>query len=197
MPSLPKPFANRAVSDQPDTFDSGLSAESGSFGDSGDGAQPNTSAVPGPVSLNAMPGSYKSTNGEEPLDLLDHHFESTFLRAGVGLAHVDLKGRFLRVNPQFTQILGYSSDELCQMTFEQISDPDSVVRDLMGLQELLNGSRNSYTRENRYVRKDGSRVWCNVSVSVLHAPDPTCNCLVVALYDISIRKQAQEDLARA
>jgi PAS domain S-box-containing protein len=189
---------NGEVSDQPHSLDSGRSAESGSFDDSSAAAPRNISVDS--LELNELDGfseSVKSTSGGEPLDLLDHHFESTFLRAGVGLAHVDLKGRFLRVNPQFTQILGYSSDELCQMTFVQISEPDSVARDLMGLQELLNGSRNSYTREKRYVRKDGSRVWCNVSVSVLHAPDPTCNCLVVALYDISIRKQAQEDLARA
>ena len=197
MPSLPKPFANRAVSDQPDTFDSGLSAESGSFGDSGDGAQPNTSAVPGPVSLNAMPGSYQSADAEAPGDLLEHHFESTFLRAGVGLAHVDLQGRFLRVNPQFTHILGYSADELLQMTCMQISDPDAVARDLRGLQELINGSRTCYSGEKRYLRKDGSRVWCNVSVSLLQAPDPAHNCFVAVLYDISIRKQAQEDLARA
>ena len=194
MHSLP----NGEASDQPDSLASGRSAESGSFDDSSAAAPRNTSVDSFELNeLDGFSGSMKSTNGGEPLDLLDHHFESTFLRAGVGLAHVDLQGRFLRVNPQFAQILGYTSDELCQMTFVQISDPDSVARDLMALQELLNGSRNSYTREKRYVRKDGSRVWCNVSVSVLHAPDPAYNCLVVVLYDISIRKQAQEDLARA
>jgi PAS domain S-box-containing protein len=190
MHSLPKSFANPEVSDQPDTIGAGISAESGSF-DSGDAAQRGASATP------TSHGSAHSTNAAEPLDLLEHYFESTFYRAGVGLAHLDLQGRFLRVNPLFCQILGYSSDQLCQMTFMQVSEPDSVVRDWPALQELINGSRDTYTREKRYIRQDGSRVWCNVSVSLLHAPDPASNCFVVALYEISVRKQAQEDLARA
>ena len=171
MQSLPNSFAKAEVSDQPDPGD----------------------AVP----RNASYDSVNSTNAAESLDLLDHHFESTFLRAGVGLAHVDLQGRFLRVNPLFCQILGYSSDQLCQMTFMQISEPDFVARDWPALQEMIHGSRDNYTREKRYIRQDGSRVWCNVSVSLLPAPDPACNCFVVALYEISVRKQAQEDLARA
>ena len=190
MHSLPKSFANPEVSDQPDTIGAGIPAESSSF-DSSDAAQRTASATPSSHS------AAHSTSAGDSLDLLDHYFESTFHRAGVGLAHVDLQGRFLRVNPLFCQILGYSSDQLCLMTFMQVSEPDSVVRDWPALQELINGSRDNYTREKRYIRQDGSRVWCNVSVSLLPAPDPVCSCFVVALYEISVRKQAQEDLARA
>jgi PAS domain S-box-containing protein len=190
MHSLPKPFSKPEVSEQPDTVGAGVSAESRSF-DSGDSAQRNASAAPG------YQRSADSTSAGESLELLDHYFESTFHRAGVGLAHVDLQGRFLRVNPLFCQILGYSSDQLCQMTFMQVSEPDSVARDWPALQELIHGSRDTYTREERYIRQDGSRVWCNVGVSLLRAPDPARHCFVVALYEISVRKQAQEDLARA
>ena len=190
MHSLPKSFANPEVSDQPDTIGAGIPAESSSF-DSSDAAQRTASATPSSHS------AAHSTSAGDSLDLLDHYFESTFHRAGVGLAHVDLQGRFLRVNPLFCQILGYNSDQLCQMTFMQISEPDSAARDWPALQEMIHGSRENYTREKRYIRQDGSRVWCNVSVSLLPAPDPVCSCFVVALYEISVRKQAQEDLARA
>jgi PAS domain S-box-containing protein len=190
MHSLPKSFANPEVSDQPDTIGAGIPAESSSF-DSSDAAQRTASATPSSHS------AAHSTSAGDSLDLLDHYFESTFHRAGVGLAHVDLQGRFLRVNPLFCQILGYNSDQLCQMTFMQISEPDSAARDWPALQEMIRGSRDTYTREKRYIRQDGSRVWCNVSVSLLPAPDPVCSCFVVALYEISVRKQAQEDLARA
>jgi PAS domain S-box-containing protein len=190
MQSLPKSFAKPEVSDQPDTVGAEIFAEPRSF-DSGDSTPRNASATP------ASHGSANSNGAGPSLDLLDHHFESTFLRAGVGLAHLDLQGRFLRVNPLFCQILGYSSEQLCQLTFMQISEPDFVARDWPALQEMIHGSRENYTREKRYIRQDGSRVWCNVSVSLLQAPDRACDCFVVALYEISVRKQAQEDLARA
>ncbi len=156
MHSLPKSFANPEVSDQPDTIGAGISAESRSF-DSGDAAPRNASAT------RSSQGAAHSTSAGESPDLLDRYFESTFHRAGVGLAHVDLQGRFLRVNPLFCQILGYSSDQLCQMTFMQVSEPDSVVRDWPALQELINGSRDNYTREKRYIRQDKFRASdCNV-----------------------------------
>ena len=140
MQSLPKSFAKAEVSDQPDPRRRRLVAAT-------------ATALLTQLTVN-------STNAAESLDLLDHHFESTFLRAGVGLAHVDLQGRFLRVNPLFCQILGYSSDQLRQMTFMQISEPDFVARDWPALQEIFLGSRDNYTREKltsaRMVRASGA-----------------------------------------
>jgi PAS domain S-box-containing protein len=133
---------------------------------------------------------------DNPRLALDGHFESTFLQAAVGLAHVDKTGRFLRVNRKFCQILGYTHEELLERTFIQISDPGTVVSDLTGLQEMLNGSRDSYSREKRYERKDGSHVWCSVNVSLLRGPDPECDCFVVVLHDISAGKEIEDDLAR-
>jgi PAS domain S-box-containing protein len=127
---------------------------------------------------------------------LDRHFESTFLQAAVGLAHVDKTGRFLRVNRKFSQILGYGPGELVERTFLQISDPAAVARDLLGLQEILNGSRDWYATEERYTRKDGSHIWCSANVSLLRGSDPDCDCFIVVLNDISARKRAEEELAR-
>jgi hypothetical protein len=85
---------------------------------------------------------------------------------------------------------------LLKRTLIQISDPGTILSDLTGLQEMSNGSRDSYSREKRYERKDGSHVWCSVNVSLLRGPDPDCDCFVVVLHDISARKEIEEDLAR-
>ena len=127
---------------------------------------------------------------------LDAHFESTFHQAAIGMAHMDTSGRFLRVNRKFSQILGYSREELLELTFMQITGPESDARDLTGLQELLNGSSDSYSREKRCVRKDGSHVWCGINVSLLRAADSGTDCFVVVIQDISARKQAEDDLAK-
>ena len=153
----------------------------------------------GAAQLNIMSTTHDPGKGNlvaDGLRTLDGHFESTFHQAGVGMAHVDTSGRFLRVNRKFSQILGYSRDELLQLTFMQVTDPGTVAKDLTGIQELLNGSREFYTREKRYVRKDGSQVWCTVNVSLLRTPQPASDCFVLVIHDISARKQAEDELAR-
>jgi PAS domain S-box-containing protein len=127
---------------------------------------------------------------------LDKIFESTFHHAAVGMAHVDTSGRFVRVNRKLCQILGYSRDELLQLTFMQVTEPGALAKDLLGVQELLNGSRDSHEREKRYVRKDGSHVWCTVNVSLLRTPQSASDCFVVVIQDISARKQAEDELTR-
>ena len=42
----------------------------------------------------------------------ESRFRETFERAGSGMAHVDLDGRFLRVNRKLCQMLGYAPEEL-------------------------------------------------------------------------------------
>jgi PAS domain S-box-containing protein len=140
--------------------------------------------------------SAESNSGADSRLALNTHFESTFLQAAVGMAHVDKTGRFLRVNRKFSQILGYGPDELVERTFLHVSDPAVVANHLLGLQEILNGSRDWYAAEQRYARKDGSHIWCSVNVSLLRGPDPDCDCFIVVLNDISARKQAEAELAR-
>jgi PAS domain S-box-containing protein len=180
----------------------GPSTESDFFEMSGGAAERNLSPpslVPDSAEPDIMSSTHQPPNpesAEDSLRALDSHFESTFHHAAVGMAHVDKAGRFLRVNRKFAQIVGYSREELLQMTFMQLTDAGVVVKDLIGFQELLNGSRESYSREKRYLRKDGSHVWCNVDVSLLRSPDPECDCFVVVLHDISARKEIEDDLAR-
>lgn len=147
-----------------------------------------------------MPSVTKSVkrkrNGGQPRSSADP-FEGTFHQAGVGIAHVDTVGRFVRANRKFAQILGYSAEELLHLTFLQLSAPGTAANDLIALQEILKGSRETFSSEKRYQRKDGSHVWCNMTVSLLDAPDLSESCFVAVLQDVSARKQAEEELARS
>jgi PAS domain S-box-containing protein len=138
----------------------------------------------------------QSDHLEDSSRSLDGNFESTFHEAAVGMAHVDASGRFLRVNRKFSQILGYSGEELLQLKFVQVADSETVPKDPTGVQELVDGSRDSHSRERRYMRKDGSHVWCTVNVSLLPSSESGDDCFVVVAHDSSARKQAEEDLTR-
>ncbi len=54
----------------------------------------------------------------------EERFRQTFELAGSGIAHVDLDGRFQRVNRKLCEILGYSEDELLGLSVKDISYPE-------------------------------------------------------------------------
>src|SRR5437867_12699403 len=54
----------------------------------------------------------------------DERFQSTIVLAAIGIAHVDIQGRYIRVNRWLCDLLGYTRDELLQLTVKQISHPD-------------------------------------------------------------------------
>ena len=57
---------------------------------------------------------------EEELRESEERFRATFEQAAVGVAHVSLEGRWLRVNRKLLEIVGYSGEELLQKTFQDI-----------------------------------------------------------------------------
>ena len=59
----------------------------------------------------------------------ESRFRATFEQAAVGVAHVSLDGKFLRINDKFCEIIGYSQDEMLTMTFQDITHPDDLEAD--------------------------------------------------------------------
>ena len=57
----------------------------------------------------------------------EQRFRVTFEQAAVGIAHVSLEGRFLRINRKFCDIVGYSEEEMLPLTFQDITHPDDLL----------------------------------------------------------------------
>ncbi len=131
---------------------------------------------------------------DEAVRASEHRFRSIFDNAAVGIAHVGLDGRFLRVNLKLCQITGYPSDELIQMSVADVTHPQDVANDREQLEHLRAGDIGTYAREKRYVRKDGGVVWAGLTVSLLRAPDGEPLHFIAAVEDISERKAALDAL---
>ncbi len=99
-------------------------------------------------------------------------FQSTFEQAAVGLAHVGLNGQWLRVNQKLCEIVGYSHAELLERTFQDITYPEDLTADLANVQRLLKGEIDTYVMEKRYLRKDQTTVWVNLTVSLVREAQP-------------------------
>jgi PAS domain S-box-containing protein len=124
----------------------------------------------------------------ESLDM----FRTTFEQAAVGLAHMDLDGRWIRLNERLAQIFGYSRKELLRKNFDDITLPEDDAdanRDRM--KRLLSGEIDEYSMEKRCLRKDDSEVWVSLNVSLVRHPSGEPAYFIAVVEDIDERKRAE------
>jgi PAS domain S-box-containing protein len=124
----------------------------------------------------------------------EQRFRTTFELAAIGIAHVALDGRWLHVNQKLCEIVGYSEAELRGRTFQQITHPDDLAADLEQVQRLLANELHTYTLEKRYIRKDASLIWINLTVSLVRGDDGQAQYFISMVEDITERKRAAQSL---
>lgn len=124
-------------------------------------------------------------------------FRATFEQASVGIAHVDLQGRWVRVNDRLCETVGYTKEELATMTFQHITHPEDLNSDLQLMYRLLAGDIPFYTMDKRYIHKNGSAVWINLNASLVRDSEGVPEYFIAVVKDISDRKHAEAELQRS
>jgi PAS domain S-box-containing protein len=117
-------------------------------------------------------------------------------QATAGFGQVDLHGRFTLVNDRFCEIAGWSRDELMRKTMQEITHPDDLGRNLPLFERAVRDGT-PYTHEKRYLRKDGSTVWVNNSVSVIRRPDGSPFGVLAVTLDVTERRAAETRLRQS
>jgi len=116
---------------------------------------------------------------------------ATFEQAAVGIAHVGTDGRWLRVNDKLCAIVGYPRDELLKLTFQDITHPEDLETDRNFVRQVLSGEIQNYSMEKRYLCKDHSLVWINLSVSLVRTAAGAPLHFISVVQDITERKRAE------
>jgi PAS domain S-box-containing protein len=112
-------------------------------------------------------------------------FRAIFEQASVGICYSDFDGVFIRVNPRFCDLTGYSAQELEGRSFAEITHPDDVSIDARLGDELIAGTRGPYTLEKRYIRKSGDTIWVRLTVALSRTPDGRPHQLIGMVEDIN------------
>ena len=151
------------------------------------------------ASANFVPGLHVSmlrdvTERRRAESEIAERFRLTFEQAAVGMAYADLSGRFTRVNSKMSDFLGYSVEELLHMNYRDITHPEDLPANIREVEELIDGKRDLFFREKRYVRQGGSIVWGKVSSSLLRRSDGTPAYTFAVIEDISDRKRTEEEV---
>lgn len=136
----------------------------------------------------------RSAAFESELRESEERFRATFEQAAVGIAHVAVDGHWLRVNQKLCEIIGYSQDELRQVTFQEITYPPDLARHLALRARLAAAEIDNFSLEKRYIRKDGSLIWINLTVAAVRDAERRVKYFIAVMEDISARKQVEEAL---
>jgi PAS domain S-box-containing protein len=132
---------------------------------------------------------------EDALRESEQRFRSAFDHTAVGMALVDLNGRFSQLNTVFCEMLGYREDELRGRSFREFTHPEDMETSVDNVQRLLNGEQPMFTLEKRYLHKNGSVVWALTSVATIPDAEGKPRYLVAETQDITERKRAEAALA--
>jgi PAS domain S-box-containing protein len=124
----------------------------------------------------------------------EERFRAMFQNATISISLTASDGFYLDSNPATEQLLGYTREELRQMTFAVHTHPDDLKTDFNLYQEVLNGQRDSYQIEKRYFRKDGRMVWGKLAVCAVRDGNGKVLFTFGMVEDITARKLAESDL---
>lgn len=121
-------------------------------------------------------------------------FRSLFEQMSIGVCYNDLEGRFLQANHRFCKIVGFTLEELQTKRCLDIIYPEDVDANTAYFSQLAAGEISHFSTENRYVCKDGSAIWGQVTVSLVDASTNGSKYFLTIIQDISDRKQAEISL---
>ena len=119
-------------------------------------------------------------------------YEASFNSAAVGITHIGMDGRWLRVNPQFCRAIGYDPDEISHLRLRDIVHPSDLNDHLAAQRRLARGELESFRREERYLRKDGRVVWVDSTVSALRDRSGAVRYFVAVVEDVTARRDAEK-----
>jgi two-component system cell cycle sensor histidine kinase/response regulator CckA len=124
----------------------------------------------------------------------EERFRTIFEQAGVGIAVVAADGRWLRVNQRLCEMVGYSAEELQVLRYQDLTHPDDLDTSLRRRRTMLEGEARAYSFEKRYIHKNGSIVWINLTTSVMRSAPADPSVSISVIEDISQGKAAEAAL---
>ncbi|MEA5426308.1 PAS domain S-box protein [Arcicella lustrica] len=130
----------------------------------------------------------------EKLQISEEAFRGNFENAAIGMALLDIDGKWLKINQTLCQIIGYSEEELYQLTFQEITHPDDLKADLDLVQELIDGKRSHYQMEKRYIHKKGHIVHIILAASLVRNQSNQPLYFISQIIDITQQKNAEQEI---
>jgi PAS domain S-box-containing protein len=123
----------------------------------------------------------------------EDRFRKVFEYSAGGIILIYPDGRLLKFNSFFSEMLGYSKEELLSKPYSEIIHAKDLGQNLVSLKRLINGEINADSFETRYLHKNGNDVWAFVSISMLRDKSGNPSYFISLVQDLSAKKEAQKE----
>jgi PAS domain S-box-containing protein len=127
----------------------------------------------------------------------EERFRRVFEDGPMGMAMLNDTFRFMRVNPAFASMLGYTAEELLRLSVAEITHPDDLTKNMEQVRRLMRDDIPIYQTEKRYLSKTGQVVWGLLHVSALHDKNGRFRCFLAIIGNISERKRNEVALLKS
>ncbi|MDP2193180.1 MAG: PAS domain S-box protein, partial [Alphaproteobacteria bacterium] len=135
----------------------------------------------------------KERQAEFELRTSEERFRNLFENSSSGISITNIDGS-IRINQAFCEMVGYQMDELVNKKWKEITHPDDIQKGIEVADSLLQGKTESIRFEKRYLHKNGSIIWTDVSTTLQRDVNNNPVFFITSIYDITKRKEAEESL---
>jgi PAS domain S-box-containing protein len=116
--------------------------------------------------------------------------------APIGMAYLNLEGKWLVVNQALYKMFGYQEEAFMKTSFQALTHPEDLPKNMVFINKLIAGEIDVYRVEKRYLHKDGHYVWGGLNVSSLRDEDNKPMLIVAQIVDITARKTAEIEMKK-
>ncbi|MDW3649401.1 MAG: PAS domain S-box protein [Bacteroidia bacterium] len=147
------------------------------------------------ISLVADISELKKTQFE--LYTREKRFKDIFEYSNVSLTLANNEGKLFFVNDAFLNFLGYSRQELSEMTVRDLTHPDDVHVDVSNFKKILRNELNTTSIEKRYFHKNGEIRWGHLTVSAVKNESGGIQYTIGVIIDITQQKRTELALEKS
>ncbi len=124
----------------------------------------------------------------------EEKLQAIFNVADIGVSITNRNGRYEMFNNWWSEHLGYDHEEIQNLKNTDITHPDDIEESRTWFLKLIEGKVEKYRLEKRFVRKDRSYFWGDLSVSPIRDQKNSIINVVGMVTDITQRKQMEDQV---
>jgi PAS domain S-box-containing protein len=133
---------------------------------------------------------------EDALALSEKRFRAIFDSADVAITLIAPNGNYIQFNSRWLEMLGYTAEEMALQKNRNFYHEDEYSAIETQMQALIQGQSEHFRTEMRFIHKEGSVLWGEISCSALRNKQGQLEAIINIITDITERKQIEEERDR-
>ncbi|MBU5351791.1 PAS domain S-box protein [Paenibacillus barcinonensis] len=133
-----------------------------------------------------------------PVQRVNHHefFEQVYNQTPIGVALIAPAGNWLKVNPAFCHMTGFTCEELMELRCQDLTHPEDSLKDNAEEAGLLDNKVRENIYERRCIKKNGEELWCSFHVTPV-SDESEPDYFICFILDITDRIRAERKLSHS